>query len=76
MAVDHIRSLLHHAHDGHYLVKIRAVNSAGNTVEVVGYVTEIRDDGCIRVCQGDAEHGPVHEFASQRILGIERTHGS
>ena len=74
MAVDHIRSLLDQAHGGRYLVRVRAVNSTGNTVDIVGFVTAIREDGGIRLCEGDPERGQIHEFAPQRILGVERVH--
>jgi hypothetical protein len=76
METDVIRGFLAHAHGGHYLVRIRAVNPAGNTVDVVGYVTEVREDGGIRVSADDAERGHIHEFAPRDILGVERVHGT
>jgi len=76
MAPDGILSALEHAHHGRYLVRIRAVNRSGNTVDVVGYVTEIGTDGRIRVTGGDPRHGDVHDFLARHILGVARVHGS
>jgi hypothetical protein len=76
MARDAIRKTLDLANRGRYLIRVRAVNPSGNTVDIVGYVTAIREDGGIRVCQGDPEHGQIHEFPPRSILGVERVHGS
>ncbi|MHC4340836.1 MAG: hypothetical protein ACYSX0_11570 [Planctomycetota bacterium] len=75
MALDDISRILGQAHDGRYLVKIRAVNPSGNTVDIVGYVTAIREDGSIRVSCGDPQHGDVHDIPPRSILGVERVHG-
>ncbi|MFI5403636.1 MAG: hypothetical protein ACHQ1G_11925 [Planctomycetota bacterium] len=76
MARDTIRKALDLANRGRYVVRIRAINPSGNTVDVVGYVTEVKDDGGIRVLRGDPEHGQVHELEPRSILGVERVHGA
>lgn len=76
MASDDIRRDLGQAHDGRYLVRVRAINRSGYTVDVVGYVTTMREDGGIRLHSGDPEGGLVHEFPPSGILGVERVHGS
>ena len=76
MARDEIGRILQQAHGGRYLVRIRAVNPSGNTVDIVGYVTAIKDDGDIKVCEGDPEHGLIHEFPARSILGVARVHGA
>jgi len=76
VASDALSRVLEQAHDGRYLVRIRGVNRSGNTVDVVGYVTALRSDGGIVVCEGDSQSGHVHEFSRERILGVERLHGS
>jgi len=76
MALDEIRRILGQAHDGRHLVRVRAVNPSGNTVDIVGYVTAIREDGGIRVSSGDPLHGDVHDFPPRSILGVERVHGA
>jgi len=76
MARDDIRKFLDEAHGGHYLIRVRAVNPSGLTVDITGYVTEVRRDGGIRFLHGDPEHGQVHEFPPTSILGVERVHGA
>jgi hypothetical protein len=76
MARDDIHRALELTHDGRYLVRVRAVNAAGNTVDVAGYVTEIRMDASIRVSEGDPERGQVHDFGARSILAVERVHGA
>ena len=76
MARDDIRKSLDLANRGRYLIRVRAINPSGNTVDIVGYVTEVRQDGGIRVLHGDAERGQVHEFPAQSILGVTRVHGA
>jgi len=55
---------------------VRAVNESGNTVEVVGLVTEVSRDGNVRLCHGDARRGQIHEFAPGRVLAVERVHAT
>ncbi len=74
MPRDDISKSLDHANRGRYLIRVRAINPSGNTVDIVGYVTEVREDGGIRVLHGDPEHGLVHEFQPRSILGVERVH--
>jgi hypothetical protein len=62
------------ARAGRYLVRLRAVNTSGNTVDIAGYVTEIRKDGGVRLSAGDPERGLTHDFTADRILDIERVH--
>jgi hypothetical protein len=76
MALGEILSILGQAHDGCHLVRVRAVKSSGNTVDIVGYVTAIREDGGIRVSSGDPLRGDVHDFPPRGILGVERVHGA
>ena len=76
MARDDIRKSLDLANRGRYLIRVRAINPSGNTVDIVGYVTEVREDGSIRVLHGDPEHGQVHEFPPRSILGVTRVHGA
>jgi hypothetical protein len=76
MALDDVGLALGHAHKGHYLVRVRAVNRSGNTVDIVGYVTAIRDDGRVRITGGDPEQGHAHDFQAERILAVERLHGA
>lgn len=76
MALDEIRRILGQAHDGRHLVRVRAVNASGNTVDIVGYVTAFREDGGIRIRSGDPLHGDVHDFPPRSILGVERVHGA
>jgi len=76
MGTDDIPRILGQAHDGRYLVRVRAVNPSGNTVDIVGYVTAIRKDGGIRISTGDPLHGDVHDFPPRSILGVERVHGA
>ncbi|MCK6458584.1 MAG: hypothetical protein L6Q95_01660 [Planctomycetes bacterium] len=76
MARNDIHRALEVAHDGRYLVRVRAVNPSGNTVDIAGYVTEVRKDGGIRVSVGDPERGLIHDFGPDRILGVERVHGA
>jgi hypothetical protein len=68
--------MLEDAHRGLYLVRFRAVNPSGNTHERVGYVIGLRDDGRIRLREGDPVRGPVHEFDLEDILAVERVHGA
>jgi hypothetical protein len=76
MVREDIRRALEVAHNGRYLVRVRAVNPSGNTVDISGYVTEVRRDGVVRVSAGDPEHGLNHDFGLDRILAVERMHGS
>jgi hypothetical protein len=76
MASERIRKALEMAHDGRYLVRVRAVNPSGNTVDIVGYVTEVRKDGVVCVSAGDAAHGLIHEFGRDRVLAVDRVHGA
>lgn len=74
MVRDDILRALQVAHNGRYLVRIRAVNASGNTIDVSGYVTELRGDGGIRVAADDPERGLSHDFGPDRILDVERVH--
>ena len=76
MASEKIRKALEMAHDGRYLVRVRAVNPSGNTVDVAGYVTEVRKDGVVRVSAGDPARGLIHEFVQDRVLAVDRVHGA
>lgn len=76
MPRDAIRKTLDLANRGRYLIRVRAINPSGNTVAIVGLVTEIRQDGGIRVCEGDPESGQMHDFPPRSILGVERVHGA
>ena len=76
MADDDDRRILVEARDGRHLVRVRAVNASGNTVDIVGYVTAIAGDGGIRLSHGDPQHGLVHDFSRWSILGVERVHGA
>jgi hypothetical protein len=71
-----ISRILVEARDGRYLVRVRAVNPSGNTVDIVGYVTAITGDGGIRLSHGDPHHGLVHDFPRSSILRVERVHGA
>lgn len=76
MVRDEIRRALEVAHNGRYLVRVRTVNPSGNTVDIAGYVTEVRKDGSIRVSVGDPERGLVHDLGPDRILAVDRVHGA
>ena len=67
---------LNHAHAGRYLVRIRAVNPSGNTIDVEGYVMAITQDGAVRVRQDDPQRGRIHELPPERILDVQRVHGA
>jgi hypothetical protein len=75
MAHGDIRRILNDAHAGRYLVRIRAVNRSGNTIDVEGYVMAITQEGAVRVRQDDPQRGRVHELPPERILSVERVHG-
>jgi hypothetical protein len=76
MARDELRNVLEDAHRGLYLVRFRAVNPSGNTIDRVGYVIGLEGDGRIRFREGDPVRGPVHEFEPRDILAVERVHGA
>jgi hypothetical protein len=75
MTRDEVSRLLALAHRRGFSITLRAINESGNTVDIVGYVTEVRRDS-IRVCEGDPVGGHVHELAARSILRVERNHGA
>jgi len=76
MMRDEFSRFLELAHRERFAVALRAINESGNTVELVGYVTEIRRDGGIRICEGDPVSGHVHDLPARCILRVDRAHGA
>jgi len=76
MMRDEFSRFLASAHRERFAVTLRAINESGNTVDIVGYVTEIRRDGGIRLCEGDPVSGQVHDVPARRILRVDRVHGA
>ncbi|HEX5136938.1 MAG TPA: hypothetical protein VFY93_08205 [Planctomycetota bacterium] len=74
MRLDDVSRFLGLANRRRHAIRLRAVNLSGNTVEMVGYVTEVRRDGGIRFCEGDAVGGQVHDFSARSVLRVERAH--
>jgi hypothetical protein len=68
-----IRRILDHAHAHRYLVRIRAVNPSGYTVDIEGYVMAL-GEGSVRVRQDDPQRGQVHDILFEGILDIDRVH--
>jgi len=73
---DEVCEFLDLAHRRGFAVTLRAINDSGNTVDIVGYVTEIREDGGVRIREGDPVGGQVHDFAARSVLRVERVHGA